>query len=127
MVEFMKKLIIILIFILFGCGSSKNVEFCEGVSTEGKGVKCGAKFSTGDLSILIKSKDPFDVEKITLIIYKKTKYKSELVESRVVDVKPDETRANSRLYFYDDGAFSVEVRGKENQKIAEGSISIIDE
>jgi hypothetical protein len=124
----MKKVIIILLFLtlLFGCKAKKTIEFCEGVSTESKGVNCGEKFSTGDLTALIAIETPFNVNKLNVNIYKKAKYKQEKVGSQAIEVKPDNTNAMTNFYLYDEGEFTIEVIGQDNKKIAEGTIKIID-
>ncbi|MFH0975280.1 MAG: hypothetical protein V1874_05795 [Spirochaetota bacterium] len=122
-----KVILLFIIFILFfGCKARKTIEFCEGVSTEGKGVSCGEQFSTGELTALISAESSFNVGKLIINIFKKTKYKSEKFESLTIDVKPEETRVRANLYFYDEGEFTLEVTGQDNKKIAEGSIKIVD-
>jgi hypothetical protein len=122
------KFIFIIISILFlvGCKSKKSVEFCEGVSTEGTGVNCGERFSTGEITLIIKSDSVFETERLSIDVYKKEKYKTEKTESLFFDVNPEEKTAKANLYFYDEGDFLVEVRGIENRKIAEGNVTIID-
>ena len=124
----MKKIIIIILvsFVLFGCTSKKTVEFCEGISPEGEGVNCGKKFSTGDITVLIKPESTFAVTKISINVYKKTKYKSEKIETHSLEVNPEEASANTNIYFYDEGDFTLEVFGNGNEKIAEGAVSIFD-
>jgi hypothetical protein len=123
-----KTLIIILLFftLLFGCKSKKTIEFCEGISTEGKGVNCGEQFSSGELTALITAETPFNINKLNVNIFKKTKYKQEKIGSQIIEVKPDETNARTNFYFYDDGEFTIEVFGQDNKKIAEGSVKIVD-
>lgn len=125
----MRKIIILLsIFIIIsGCKAKKTIQFCEGVSTTGEGVKCGEIFSAGELTALIKIETPFNINKINVDIYKKGKYKSEKIDSLTVEVKPDENSAKTNFYFYDEGDFTVEVLGQEKKKIAEGSIKIVEE
>jgi hypothetical protein len=124
----MKRLLVIIIFLslLFGCKAKKTIEFCEGVSTENKGVSCGEQFSSGELTVAISIESPFNINKLTVNTYKKTKYKMEKTGSQVIEVKPDETNARTNFYFYDEGEFTVEVIGQDNKKIAEGSVKIID-
>ena len=123
----MKKIaFLILIFsILFGCKSQKTIEFCEGVSPEGEGVSCGDKFSTGEITVLIKPESGFSAANIDINIYKKLKYKNEKIDSRSLKINPEETIANTNIYFYDEGDFILEVN-ENNKKIAEGSVSIVD-
>ena len=126
--KIIKTIIIFAIVLLLPfCKAKKTIDFCEGVSTEGKGKNCGSVFSTGELTALIKTDSSFTVSKLSINIYKKGKYKSDKVESLSIDVKPDESSARANFYFYDEGEFTVEVIGKENKKIAEGNIKVVDE
>jgi hypothetical protein len=124
----MKKLLVLVLFLslIIGCKAKKTIEFCEGVSTENKGVNCGEQFSTGELTAVISIESPFNINKIAVNTFKKTKYKLEKIGSQVVDVKPDEKSARTNFYFYDEGEFTLEVIGQDNKKIAEGSVKIID-
>ena len=127
----MKKLVplfgFFMIFsIFFGCKADKTIEFCEGISIEGKGVNCGEKFTTGELTALISAKSSFNVNKLEVSIFKKGKYKSEKTASYSIEVKEDETTTKTNFYFYDEGEFAVEVTGQDKKKIAEGSVEIVD-
>ena len=124
----MKKLILIFacVSLFFGCKAAKTLEFCEGVSTDGKGVSCGEKFSTGELTLVIKTETPFNVSKLSVNIFRKTKYKLEKIDSQDVEVKQDDTVARTNFYFYDEGGYVVEVFGQDNKKIAESSVDIVD-
>jgi hypothetical protein len=124
----MKKAILWLAFILVlsGCKAAKTIDFCEGVSTNGEGVKCGNKFTTGELTMMIKPEGPFNINKIVLNIYKKSKYRTDKFDSLVVDVKPESLTINKNFYFYDEGEFTIEAFGQENKKIAEGKVDIVE-
>jgi hypothetical protein len=124
----MKRLLVIILFfsLLFGCKAKKTIGFCEGVSTESKGVNCGEQFSTGELTALISIESPFNINKLTINTYKKAKYKMEKTGSQIIEVKPDESSARTNFYFYDEGEFTVEVIGQDNKKVAEGSVKILD-
>jgi hypothetical protein len=111
---------------LSGCKSHKTLSFCEGVSQEGKGVKCGAVFTTGDVTAVIEIKDNFEVEKLEVKVFEQKKHKDEPVESISLAVAQDKKSANLNLAFYNEGKFRVEVRGKEGKVIAENSVEITD-
>lgn len=124
----MRKLIIYLFISLFlaGCKGDRNISFCEGVTPEGKGVNCGIKFSTGELTALITSKDPFETEKLYVSILAVKKQRTDKVETITVDVKPEDERATVNLSLYNEGKFQIKVTGKENKVIGEGDIEIVD-
>lgn len=121
----MKNLFLLLIPLLFitGCTKKPNISFCEGVSPDGKGIDCGIKFETGDLTAMIKADKAFGVNRIDLVIYELNEKKSEKVESKSLDVPPDEVHANINLEFYKPGKFRVSAM-TGSEKIGEGEIEI---
>ncbi len=124
----MKKAILLsaVVILFFGCKASKTIEFCEGISTEGEGVKCGDSFSAGELTMIIKPESPFILNKIILNIYKKGKYRTDKFGTLTVDVRPESATVKTNFYFYDEGDFMVEAIGQDNKKIAEGKINIVE-
>ena len=123
----MKKLIhfIAALLIATGCSKIKKIEFCEGVSLSGKGINCGSKFETGELTAVIHSQDVFGTEKIGLKILEKGADTVELVESLQVSVKPDQDRASATLTFDTGGVFTVQAF-KGEDKISESMIEIVE-
>ncbi|TAL38899.1 MAG: hypothetical protein EPN93_03470 [Spirochaetes bacterium] len=117
---------LVTIFALGGCKSNKALSFCEGVSQEGKGVKCGTVFTTGDVTAVIEIKDNFEVEKLDVKVYEQKKNKDELVETVTLNVAQDKKSANLNLSFYNEGRYRVEVRGKEGKAIAENALEVTD-
>jgi len=53
---------------LSGCSKKEGLLFCEGVTPEGEGVNCGKVFTTGDLTAVIKTKEPFGNDSLTVIV-----------------------------------------------------------
>lgn len=124
----MKRLsIFILAFWIFiGCKSDGVIQFCEGVSPEGVGTNCGNKFSAGDLTLLINAKEPFGINSIKVNIFEKGEYIKKKIESFSIEVKADKNNARSNISLFDEGIFIIEVTGKDDQKIADAAIEIID-
>jgi hypothetical protein len=125
----MKKEIIIisiLCLLISSCKKDSPLSFCEGVSPDENGVKCGTTFTVGDLTALIKLKDPFETAKIILHITEKQKYKEEKINTLTFDVSPDKSSAILNLSFYDEGDYKIKITGKDDKIIAEGEISIVD-
>lgn len=120
------KFLILILLIILSCKSKKTVEFCEGVSPEGEGINCGERFSTGEVTVIIKPESTFTGTKIEIDVYKKTKYKSEKIESHSIQINPEKPDVHTNIYFYDEGEFFLEVLGQGKEKIAEGSVNIID-
>lgn len=123
----MKKILICSLVCLaaIACSKQDTVQFCEGVDVEGKGVNCGKKFTTGDLTGVINRKKPFETELLEMKIYRVEK-NTKIAEKTVhLKVERDGKNANSPLAFYNSGNYVVELM-KDNDKIAEGTIEISD-
>lgn len=118
--------ILVILSVLGGCGRSRDIEFCEGISPEGKGVKCGKKFTTGELSALVTTREPFGVQTITLKIFRTGESRDEPVETLSVKVKPDQVSAFTNLSLYNEGRYRVEAMKKETV-IGEGSVEIVED
>jgi hypothetical protein len=117
-------LLIILLF-MAACSRTKTIEFCEGVSPEGKGVNCGKKFEDGELNAVINSEEPFGVKTITVQVFEVKKNKNEKIETLSVDVKPDEDRAMVNLSFYSGGRYIVTAQ-KNETRIGSGEVEIVE-
>jgi hypothetical protein len=125
------KIVLLLIISNTGCKESKNLLFCEGVDKEGKGVNCGTRFETGELTAVIKSNSPFETEKINVSVYELENFgkpgslKEVVVEKLSLQVKPEESRAVTNLSFYREGHYRV--KGSKGKDIfADGDIEIVD-
>jgi hypothetical protein len=123
----MKKIFLLLIPFLFisGCTKKPNITFCEGVTPDGKGIDCGIKFETGDLTAMIKSDKAFGVNRIDVAVFELNDKKSEKVETKTIDVPPDEVHTNINLEFYKPGKFRITAMNG-SEKIGEGEIEISD-
>src|SRR4030042_1007406 len=111
--------------LLVGCAKTKEIQFCEGILPEGKGVNCGTKFEDGELTVLITSNEPFGVKTIALQVYVVNDKKTEKVESITVDVKPDKETATANLSFYTGGRYIVRAMSRDTL-IGEGRIEIAE-
>lgn len=115
----------ILALSIVSCSKSKNMEFCEGISMEGEGVNCGSEFESGDLMVLVKSKEPFNQERISFDIYEVAENKKEKVDTIHANIKTTDTSANATLPLYTEGKFHVKAVVKD-RAVAEGDITIVD-
>ncbi len=124
----MKRFVIIICFlsIILGCKEDSVLKFCEGKSPDGVEINCGKVFSAGDLAIHLSGKETFGVDKLTVNIFVKKKYKKEKVDSLTIDVKPDDSKAGTDIKLYEEGEYFVEVYGKDGLKIADGAVEIVD-
>lgn len=123
----MKKIIIlsIICFVMTGCSKKEKFTFCEGVDIKGKGVNCGKKFTTGDLTGVITDNKPFETDMLDITV-KRVEKNSKTAE-KTVHLKVDRTKntASTPLSFYNSGRYVVEVF-KDKDKLAESSIEITD-
>ena len=122
----MKKMIFVslCLSLLWGCSKAGTIQFCEGVTPKGEGVRCGKKFESGDITAIITSKEPFGTRQITVQIAQKREKKSEIVETVTVNVLPDKQTATANLSFYTAGIFSVTAKGKTG--LGSGEVEIVD-
>ncbi len=115
-----------LILLMFLSCSKNNgtLEFCEGTDADGKGVNCGSVFSEGDLSIILKSKIPFESEQLTVKLYDDRNSSPFPVETITVPVKQGETVKAFDYALYNSGVYKLVVEGKDGKTIAEGIITV---
>lgn len=123
----MKKVIILSLVCLLAAGCSKNsaIQFCEGVDMEGKGVNCGKKFTTGDLTGVIRQSKPFETEMLDLKVIRMEK-SSKITEKTIhLKVERDKSTANTPLSFYNSGKYVVELY-RDDTKLGESEIEVAD-
>ncbi|HNX24186.1 MAG TPA: hypothetical protein PKG60_09050 [Spirochaetota bacterium] len=123
----MKKIFIssLICLTMIGCSKNDAIQFCEGVDMEGKGVNCGKKFTTGDLTGVIKQSKPFETEMLEVKITRIEK-NSKIVEKTIhLPVERDKKTASTPLSFYNSGKYVVELF-RDNDKLAEGAIEVTD-
>ncbi len=117
--------LLMLLSVMSACSKSKTIEFCEGVSPEGKGINCGAKFEDGELNAVITGEEPFGVKAITVQVFEVKRNKNEKIETLSVDVKPDSDRAMVNLSFYSGGRYLVTAQ-KNETRIGSGEVEIVE-
>ena len=119
-------MICIILCVMLSCKKRSPVIFCEGVSTDGKGINCGTKFSTGDLTAVILVDERFETENLKIVISRKTSYKNEPVSVLNHTVASDKNSANVPLSLYIEGDYVVEAFGKDDRTLGSGNITIVD-
>lgn len=110
----------------FSCSKTPVISFCEGVDKEGNGIHCGKKFSTGDLTAVIKVNERFETETLKIAIYKKTNYKNEQVSNFSHAVGSDKSSAAVPLSFYMEGEYLIEVHGKDDRILGAEWLQVVD-
>ncbi len=121
---FYLKRIVCILLVLMSCSKSGVIEFCKEVDKEGNGQKCGTKFTTGELMIIINAESSFGSEKIS--VQKTDLNNSAYSEAKLIKVKPISVQANTDLSFYRAGKYKITAK-KDKIIIAEGEIEIIDD
>jgi len=116
---------LILMSVITACSKSKTIEFCEGVSPDGKGVNCGSKFEDGELTAVVNGEEPFGVKTITVQIFEVKKNKTEKIETLSLEVKPDKDTAMVNLSFYSGGRYMVTAQ-KNDARIGSGEVEIVE-
>lgn len=119
-------LLIIWITVFPGCSKNEILSFCEGVSPQGEGIRCGSKFTTGDLTAVVTLKDSADIEGLRLVILKKTQFKNEAITTLKLETGAEKKAATATLSLYNEGTYTVRVVGKNNSVISEKSLTVID-
>ncbi len=110
---------------MIGCSKNQAVQFCEGVDMDGKGVNCGKKFTTGDLTGVIKQSKPFETELLEVKVVRIEK-SSKIVEKTIhLKVERDKSTASTPLSFYNTGKYVVELY-KDKDKLGESEIEVAD-
>lgn len=116
----------ILIVMPLSCKKDGPVAFCEGIDTQGKGINCGTKFSTGDLTGIITVRERFETDSLRIVVSRKTRYKNERVTDFSQKVTSDHSSATVPLSFYIEGDYVIEVFGKDDRILGAGNISVVD-
>jgi hypothetical protein len=125
----MKRVVISLLIILMpfvSCKKEEHISFCEGISPAGEKMKCGTKFTTGDLTAVVEADKPFETDSLKVTVHEIKKFKEEPAYSFPVTVKPEEQNARFTMSFYNEGKYRVLISDKDENMIAEGTITIID-
>jgi len=118
----------ILIVVLAGlaCKKTDAVQFCEGVNTDGTGVRCGKVFTTGDLAVRFQHSSAFGTETVRMKFYDVNSGSKLPVETRSVEVKADSNTVITDLSLYDEGLYKIVFETPAGDSLGEGTIEIVD-
>jgi len=107
--KFILFIIVLIVSIFFlSCARVPDIQFCEGLTIEGKGKNCGTVFTTGELTAIIRNAKSFGSNSITVNIYQKRNNLQQKIQSIDIEVKNTDTQTNDNLPFYNTGVFQVE-------------------
>lgn len=113
------------IFLLTSCGKDREIQFCEGVSPDGKGINCGTVFEYGDITAIIESRERFATDQIKVkieIIRNESEISVETIEALV---EPDEREAIVNLPLYQSGTYRITALRGETE-LAKDKVEIAD-
>jgi hypothetical protein len=111
---------------MVGCSSKGTLSFCEGTDTQGAGVNCGTRATTGELVMLISARNQFQTEKLLVKVVDTGNNSGEVEFEKTISVDPAALSAQTDLVLYNEGEYRVTVYGQKNVPIAEGSLQIIE-
>jgi len=108
-----------------GCSKNDKIQFCEGVDVNGKGMNCGKKFTTGDLTGVIKQSKPFEADSLEVKVTRIEKNSKTVEKTIYLKVERDKKIASTPLSFYNSGKYVVELF-RDKDKLAEGEVDVTD-
>ncbi len=117
--------LIVLILAFVSCKKDRELSFCEGITPEGKGVNCGTVFSTGDLTAVIKTRQPFSSKTLELKVFGQKDGLKKNIETSTLPVNEGDNFTVTDLSFYNPGKYTVQISDQE--KIITSSDIIISD
>ena len=115
---------LILLIIATGCSKNEGIQFCEGVDNNGKGVACGKKFTTGDLTAVIPQNEAETSDLFIKVI--NTSSPGEAVTNTFkIEIEKEKPVVSFNLPLYNEGTFRIEAFSND-KKTAEGTVEIVD-
>lgn len=117
--------LLILLLITTGCSKKEGIQFCEGIDNNGKGVSCGKKFTTGDLTAVILKNKTVENGLISIKVINTSGAAETIVNTFKVEIEEEKPVVSFNLPLYNAGTFRVEAFSND-KKTAEGTIEIID-
>jgi hypothetical protein len=117
--------LLILLLITTGCSKKEGIQFCEGIDNNGKGVACGKKFTTGDLTAVILKNETEESSLISIKVINTSGTVETIINTFNVEIEGERPSVSFNLPLYNAGTFRVEAYSND-KKTAEGTIEIID-
>ncbi|MBN1500369.1 MAG: hypothetical protein JW982_09440 [Spirochaetes bacterium] len=122
------KIALFLIFLLtVSCKQKGIVQFCEGTDKDGKPVKCGSVFTSGDITLILESKDPFASEKLRVKIFNEDSGSAKPEETKFLEVEPSSKTARIDLSMYNPGNYRVTAENMDGKILTQGKVQIIND
>jgi hypothetical protein len=117
--------VLILLLVITGCSKKEGIQFCEGVDNNGKGVSCGKKFTTGDVTAVMERGDETDAAALTVKVIDTTAPDGTVANTLKIETEGEKPYISFNLPLYSEGNFRIEAYSVDEKK-AEGTIEIVD-
>ena len=117
--------LLILLLIITGCSKKEGIQFCEGVDNSGKGVSCGKKFTTGEITAVMQRGDDTGSQTITVKVIDTAASDGRVENTLKIEVEGEKPDVSFNLPLYSEGNFRVEAY-IDDKKTAEGTVEIVD-
>ncbi len=106
--------------------SKPKLYFCEKVDfIKLKPIKRANRFTRGNVTVLFKSKSPFQSNRLTIEVYKLGPAGYMPYIKKIIDVKPEWTSLVARILFDELGTYIVEIKDEKNNVLAQKLIEIL--
>jgi hypothetical protein len=110
--------------LIHGKNSTYNVVFCEKVNDQIEPIKQNTSFTSGEVGLIITSKEPFDITEIDVKVYRsKDKENYELYISDSIQVNKDWGKVYVPVNIPDNGSYHLDVI-KNGKIVGEGNLTI---
>ncbi len=118
-------LLIIVAIMMLSCSKGNPILFCEGVDDKGEGVSCGKKFSTGELTAIVKAEKPFKEKNMEVVISQIVDGENIKLQTMKIEVDPEKKQKSFNLPMYNPGTFQVDAKIK-GKNISKGTITLVE-
>ena len=109
-----------------GYSSKPKIYFCERVDfIKLKPIKKSNRFTRGNITVLYKSKDSFNTNRLILDVYKLGKAGYTPYIKKTIDVRPEWTSFVAKILFDETGTYIVEIKNDRNVLLAQKVIEIL--
>ncbi len=110
------------LFVISGCKNNETVFFCEGITPDGETVKCGKKFYSGDLTVVIRT-DGKNEESILVKVDSEGRKNGEFQK----EIKTEKNKPVNSIVlpFYNEGKYNVKAYSGD-LLISSGEVEIIE-
>lgn len=115
--------------LLFSCGGSAGVLFCEKPSEDGAAGygACGKKFTVGEIRVVVKRRGSLKTKKLLFKVFDLETPETLPDEIIEVDINEESNICYADFELYDVGEFKFVVETVEGKNIGDGVLTLVDE